>query len=828
MNRRPICLLSVFLLLLVVQARADESVRRFVVYNASNGLADNSAQSIVCTKTGRMVVTTIGHINFYDGMSFFHVNPRLETKYPLPNYSGHYHPYFDRYHHLWLKDKHSVTCVNLTVEQFVVNIDSVFASYGVQGKLDDMFVDDDGCLWMLHADSIRSSEKHRAVPVLKGQKLQDLAEWDDKELLLFYGNGEVVGFDLLSMKQLYRVPAYSAAEARRYHRTSLVKRYNDTYLQLRDGQKESVLLQFDVKTRRWTTLLTLPYKMNNLKVHKDMLYIASENGYWTYDMLTGEKQHVEQLVLTDGRTLHTDVNTIEFDRQGGMWLGTERRGLLYAKPYTSPLHSYGWNTPEARRYRQLLEQQQPSPAEYKGEAVNCVLTDSRSWTWVGKRNGLWLYRLGQSEPQVFTVRDGMFNDVIHSVVESHDHDIWVSTSYGISCLDIEDGELKTINSYNHTDNVPNESFVNGRAMVLDDGTVIMQSLDHIVAFNPSHFRSPTAYRDFRFYPKLTRLMVNGTLVNYDTELDGLRILDRAITRTDHIDVDYRHNSLSLVFSGLNYFRPLQTYFRYRVPELDEQWRVLSYFNSNGLVDEHGLLHLALTALNPGTYHIEMQVSMYPDVWVQEPFVWTVNVSQPWWRTTGVYLTLALIAFVLLIVNVYWLLRNNKLRLRRNASEQEVLRQLRILIHRCDGLAGESFSPLRDAQFEGSTTSVHSEEFMGVMLRVIPYMKQYPEGSLSVSDICRACNLNYVGFLELFSKNIAKKSHELARRLRLQQGAVMLRQSDKLIEDIAEECGFSTPNYFVVCFRRMYKVSPLEYRQHPTPITQHPSPSTHKV
>ena len=162
------------------------------------------------------------------------------------------------------------------------------------------------------------------------------------------------------------------------------------------------------------------------------------------------------------------------------------------------------------------------------------------------------------------------------------------------------------------------------------------------------------------------------------------------------------------------------------------------------------------------------------------------------------------------------------------DEQEVLRQLRILIHRCDGLAGESFSPLRDAQFEGSTTSVHSEEFMGVMLRVIPYMKQYPEGSLSVSDICRACNLNYVGFLELFSKNIAKKSHELARRLRLQQGAVMLRQSDKLIEDVAEECGFSTPNYFAVCFRRMYKVSPSEYRQHLTPITQHPSPSTHKV
>ena len=44
---------------------AETSDRRFEKYNASDGLADNSAQTIYCTKEGRMVITTMGQINFF-------------------------------------------------------------------------------------------------------------------------------------------------------------------------------------------------------------------------------------------------------------------------------------------------------------------------------------------------------------------------------------------------------------------------------------------------------------------------------------------------------------------------------------------------------------------------------------------------------------------------------------------------------------------------------------------------------------------------------------------------------------------------------------------
>ena len=49
-----------------VNASANEESREFSIINAADGLADNSAQYIVCTKTGRMIISTIGNVNFYD------------------------------------------------------------------------------------------------------------------------------------------------------------------------------------------------------------------------------------------------------------------------------------------------------------------------------------------------------------------------------------------------------------------------------------------------------------------------------------------------------------------------------------------------------------------------------------------------------------------------------------------------------------------------------------------------------------------------------------------------------------------------------------------
>ena len=41
--------------------------------NARQGLADNSAQTIKCLADGRMVISSIGYVNFFDGINFVSV-----------------------------------------------------------------------------------------------------------------------------------------------------------------------------------------------------------------------------------------------------------------------------------------------------------------------------------------------------------------------------------------------------------------------------------------------------------------------------------------------------------------------------------------------------------------------------------------------------------------------------------------------------------------------------------------------------------------------------------------------------------------------------------
>ena len=166
-------LLTVLLSILTAGA-VEVSPRIFRHYTAANGLADNSAQTIHCTKTGRLVITTMGQINFFDGAAFSYIDPLDENIYALSEYNGNYHLYFDKYHHIWLKNTHSVTCVDLLTERFAQSIDDIFYKFGVKEHVSDLFVDQTGVVWLLTLKGLYSVDSKKTLPVRRHQNLQDM------------------------------------------------------------------------------------------------------------------------------------------------------------------------------------------------------------------------------------------------------------------------------------------------------------------------------------------------------------------------------------------------------------------------------------------------------------------------------------------------------------------------------------------------------------------------------------------------------------------------------------------------------------------------------
>ena len=801
-------LVIVWGLLICNMLHAENMERVFFMYDTSHGLADNSAQTILCTKTGRMVITTIGHVNFYDGASFVHIDPTPEHDFPLPKYMGHYHLYFDKHHHLWVKDKEKVTCVDLMKERFIINVDSVIKSMGMNDAVDDMFGDSENAMWFMSNDKLYCPKRMLSVPIGMKAELHDIDIYDNRVLLQFFSNGVASAYDLSTGKHLYDASSLGHGKVNEFQ-SSVTLRDGRYFFQIRNGETDASLMRFDAATREWKELMYTPYHLNNMTIHKGLLFIASEYGYWEFNPVSGEKTQQEFLKLSNGRKLSTDINTIAFDRQGGMWVGTEKRGLFYAKPFTSPFYAYGWDEPEALKYSQLLDNApEITNSEPLGRHVNCKFTDSRGWTWTGLYTGVLLERPGK-KPYLFTIKDGLMNEMVHSVIEDDFHDIWAGTSYGISHIFVRDNSVSRVESYYNRDNVPNESFVNRRAMKLNDGTIVMQSLDHIVTFNPHHFHTDSLSR-MKLFPKLIRLMVNGREMKPGMKLDDRVILENAITRTWEITVDYNQNSLLLLFSGLNFLRPTQTYYRYRIKGFIDEWQVMSFFNSEGFVDENGLLHLPLVGLKPGKYELEMQVSLSPEIWPQEPLTWIINVEEPWWRTTGLYALLGFLLVALVLLNFIIYNRNIRLRMNVHNDEAELKHRITTYALRCNILESEILTPF-SLQNEGTT---HVDPiFANIMTKVVPYVQQCKEhdDSFDIQKLSEVAGVDIQQFYEQMALHLNESPRLMMLRLRLNKVAKMLVDTDKPKEEIAEELGFVSPNYMISSFFHRYRQTPEDYR-----------------
>ena len=796
---------------LQLQARED----RFYVYNATNGLADNSAQTILCTLSGRLVITTMGQINFYDGNRFTYIDPSTENIYPLSKYRGNYHIYFDRSRHLWLKDTHSVTCVDLITERFVDSVEDVFREFGCDTDVSDLFVDCTNVVWLLTEKGLYNVETKQNWPVRSDMNLQDLEVWDEKYLLLFYENGLLEMTDMEMGKRIYWGKAYGKDDEAHYGSSSVTHIVDKTLFQIRNGHNQGILMSFDLENHEWKTLIKTPYYLSNLAEHDSVLYIPSAYGYWTYDLSTEKVNHVQELTMASGGKLLTDINAMVFDQQGGMWVGTEKRGLLYSRPVASPFKVYNWENLRALELATMMESLPEPQTRYRDKAVNCVFRDSRGWDWVGTSSGLQLYRSSSDRlPVVYTRNDGLLNNVIHTIIEDGMHNIWVGTSYGISCLLIQDGNLRFINSYNQWDNVPSESFVNGKALRLNDGTITMQMLDHVIEFNPDKMVTVTGGVMYDITPKLIRLMVNGNNLQTGDELDSNVILDKAIPRMKEINLNYNQNSVTLTFSSMNYFRPEQTFYRVRIKGLDETWRVLARYNSGGLVDSRGLLHLPMVALKPGSYVVEVQASMVPDRWDMEPYQWVINVNEPWWRTTGVLLLFVLLLLILLGINTYYYIKNVGMRANRNAQERGVVRQIRRFAEHCSRQDSVVLEPVPE-EYKGMETSsqnVLTPEFISTMEKLLPIVLEKDDEKLTMRELCAEAKMDLPSFYQLILGNIYKSPRPMAKTLMLRKAEHLLTTTEKEVEEIASECGFISPNYFIGTFYHEHQMTPEVFRQ----------------
>ena len=144
------------------------------------------------------------------------------------------------------------------------------------------------------------------------------------------------------------------------------------------------------------------------------------------------------------------------------------------------------------------------------------------------------------------------------------------------------------------------------------------------------------------------------------------------------------------------------------------------------------------------------------------------------------------------------------------GEQEVIRQMKNLVSRYDGIGENQFSVNMNVE-ETSAHTAEQEQFFQLMTTLAPSLRSQTQNQLRLRELARMADMDVEPMVRLLSANVSKDSYELALRLHLDKACDLLIHSEKPIEKIASECRFATPNFFVASFLRVYKVTPLEYR-----------------
>lgn len=399
------------------------------------------------------------------------------------------------------------------------------------------------------------------------------------------------------------------------------------------------LFRFDIKTQKAfpVEIKSTVFQSEAYKYVKSILADKQGNiwvGFWggglarlkenDYKIWINQKNNKYSLS-------HNDVWSIIEDRFGNIWIGTNGGGInLYDKDTDNFIRfssTSGKNNLSSNTIYTICESKNP-------KANNKLLS---TILWIGTSNGLNKITFNNSElininktlnvnVKVFSIKNGLPDNSVKSIVEDNNGNLWIGTSNGLSKFDPIDE--KFIN-YSSADGLYGNDFNYSTALKTNDGLILFGSSEGLNVFNPSEikqsdYKPPVLITDFQLFNKSVSVG------------DG-SLLKKNIIYTNKITLSHDQNIFSFQFSALDYNSPHSINYAYKMEGFDDEW---IYSGSRR--------YAAYTNLAPGTYNFMVKSTNSDGVWNGKYTSIKLEINQPWWKTVWAYL----LYFVIIILGLF--------------------------------------------------------------------------------------------------------------------------------------------------------------------------------
>lgn len=96
-------------------------------------------------------------------------------------------------------------------------------------------------------------------------------------------------------------------------------------------------------------------------------------------------------------------------------------------------------------------------------------------------------------------------------------------------------------------------------------------------------------------------------------------------------------------------------------------------------------------------------------------------------------------------------------------------------------------------------------------QVLEYINTHLEQNIKLADLAQLLDMSQFHFSRLFKQSIGITPHQYLSQQRVERAKELLKKTDRLIIDIALECGFSSHSHLSKQFRQLTGMTPKAYR-----------------
>lgn len=408
---------------------------------------------------------------------------------------------------------------------------------------------------------------------------------------------------------------------------AVISLFEDSQGNLWVGTWEGGLNLFNKKTGKFRRYINDPYdpstvSSNNIYAiyedSKKRLWISAyDSGMDLMDRSTGTFRHIKSDSESDFKSKCNNVIEIFEDSKKNIWLGSTSGGL------SKIIDDQDGNI-RIESYDHIIGHD----LLLGSSRINFITEDSKKRLWIGTFGG-GLSCLNCSDNKVLTYRksDGLPSNVVSSVLEDKDGNLWISTSNGISKFDPESEEF---NNFFEADGLQSNEFLPGSCLKTKCGELYFGGVNGYNSFYPEQIKEnpnipPIYITNFRIYNEPVKPGIENSPI------------DKYIANTESITLDYNQNVFSFEFSALNYTQAEKNQYAYILEGYDKNWQ---YCNTRR--------NAYYTKVPPGTYSFRVRASNNDGYWNNTGTAVKVIINPPWYKTIWayfIYFSLAVLLFI---------------------------------------------------------------------------------------------------------------------------------------------------------------------------------------